>query len=55
MEHQIALGTKNKITGEYVYPRIATKNEEYLCPDCDKDLILGVFTFITFILMILKL
>ena len=38
MEHQIALGAINKITGEYIYPKIANKNDKYICPDCDKDL-----------------
>jgi hypothetical protein len=33
------LGAINKNTGEYVYPKIANKKDEYSCPDCDKDLI----------------
>lgn len=40
MNHIISLGAKNKITGEYVYPKIADKNEEYYCPDCEKDIII---------------
>ena len=36
----IPLGAINKKTGEYVYPKIANKNDEYYCPDCNKDLII---------------
>jgi hypothetical protein len=36
----ISLGALNKITNEYVYPKIANKDNEYICPDCKKDLIL---------------
>jgi hypothetical protein len=35
-----SLGAINKDTGEYVYPKIANKKDEYSCPDCGKDLIL---------------
>lgn len=35
-----SLGAINKHTGEYVYPKIANKKDEYSCPDCRKDLIL---------------
>lgn len=36
----LILGAINKNTGEYVYPKIANKNNQYICPDCNKDLIL---------------
>jgi len=34
------LGTINKLTDKYVYPKIANKKDEYICPECNKDLIL---------------
>jgi hypothetical protein len=40
MSKLIPLGAINKNTGEYVYPKIANKLDEYICPDCNKDLIL---------------
>lgn len=40
MTHILSLGAINKQTGEYVYPKIANKKDEYVCPDCNKDLIL---------------
>jgi DNA polymerase delta subunit 4 len=36
----LLLGAIKKSTGEYVYPRIANKLDAYLCPDCNKDLII---------------
>jgi hypothetical protein len=36
----IPLGAINKKTGRYSYPKIATKTDEYCCPDCNKELIL---------------
>lgn len=33
-------GAIDKITNNYVYPRNATKDNEYKCPDCKQDLIL---------------
>ena len=36
----LSLGAINKITGEYVYPKIANKKDEYVCPECNKELIL---------------
>ena len=36
----IILGAINKITKEYIYPKIANKNDKYICPECNKDLIL---------------
>jgi hypothetical protein len=36
----ISLGAINKLTGEYVYPKIANKKDEYSCPECNKDLII---------------
>ena len=40
MTSLISLGAINKITSEYVYPKIANKKDEYSCPECNKDLIL---------------
>ena len=40
MTHLLSLGATNKQTGEYVYPKIANKKDEYVCPDCNKDLTL---------------
>ena len=40
MTHILSLGAVNKQTGEYVYPKIANKKDEYVCPDCNNDLIL---------------
>ena len=40
MKHLLSLGAINKLTGEYVYPKIANKKDEYICPECNKDLIL---------------
>jgi len=40
MTHILSLGAINKLTGEYVYPKIANKKDEYICPECNKDLIL---------------
>ena len=40
MTHILSLGAINKITGEYVYPKISNKKDEYICPECNKDLIL---------------
>lgn len=40
MSQLLSLGAINKVTGEYVYPKIANKKDEYICPDCNKDLIL---------------
>jgi len=40
MTHILSLGAINKQTGDYVYPKIANKKDEYVCPDCNKDLIL---------------
>jgi uncharacterized protein YkuJ len=36
----ILLGAINKDTKEYVYPAIANKQDKYICPECNKDLIL---------------
>lgn len=36
----VSLGAINKITGEYIHPKIANKTDKYICPDCNKDLIL---------------
>jgi hypothetical protein len=32
-----SLGAINKITGLYVYPKIANKKDEYICPECNKN------------------
>ena len=40
MTKLIPLGAINKHTGEYVYPKIANKTDEYICPECNKELIL---------------
>jgi competence CoiA-like predicted nuclease len=37
---QLSLGAINKITREYVYPKIANKIDKYICHECNKDLIL---------------
>lgn len=34
------LGAINKLNYQYVYPKIANKKDEYVCPECNKDLIL---------------
>lgn len=34
------LGAINKITNEYVLPKMANKKDVYICPECNKDLIL---------------
>ena len=36
----LSLGAINKNTGDYVYPKIANKKDDYICPECNKDLIL---------------
>ena len=36
----VCLGAIDKKTNEYVYPNMANKENEYICPDCNKDLIL---------------
>jgi hypothetical protein len=40
MAQLLSLGAINKNTGEYVYPKIANKKDEYICHECNKDLIL---------------
>jgi uncharacterized protein YkuJ len=35
----LSLGAINKQTRQYVYPKIANKNDEYECPECRKELI----------------
>jgi len=40
MTQLLSLGAINKLTGEYVYPKIANKKDLYICPECNKDLIL---------------
>lgn len=36
----ISLGAFNKATKEYVFPIFADKKSKYVCPECDKDLML---------------
>lgn len=40
MTQLLSLGAINVNTGQYEYPKIANKKEKYICPDCNKDLIL---------------
>ena len=40
MTQILSLGAINKYNGEYVYPKIANKKDKYICPECNKDLIL---------------
>ena len=40
MSKLLSLGAINKLTKEYVYPKIANKKDNYICPECNKDLIL---------------
>jgi hypothetical protein len=40
MSKILPLGAINKKTREYVSPKVANKKDEYICPDCNKDLIL---------------
>jgi hypothetical protein len=40
MSRLISLGAINKKTNEYCYPKIANKQEKYVCPDCNKDVML---------------
>jgi uncharacterized protein YkuJ len=35
-----SLGAINKLTGEYIHPFFANKTDEYVCPECNRDLIL---------------
>ena len=35
----IILGAINKITKDYIYPKIANKVDKYICPECNKDVI----------------
>ena len=39
MSNQLYLGAINRHTGKYVNPNTANKKDEYICPDCNKDLI----------------
>lgn len=34
------LGAINKLTKQYCYAKLADKKEEYICPECNKDLII---------------
>ena len=39
-KHTLSLGGINKKTGDYTCPKLANKKDEYICPDCEKDLVL---------------
>ena len=39
MSNHFYMGAINKITNNYEYPRIATKQNKYKCPCCEKDVI----------------
>ena len=36
MSQLLSLGAINKLSGEYVYPKIANKKDEYICPSLQK-------------------
>ena len=36
MSQLLSLGAINKFTGEYVYPKIANKKDEYICCECNR-------------------
>ena len=40
MSRLLSIGAINKLTSEYVYPKIANKKDKYICPECNNDLIL---------------
>jgi hypothetical protein len=40
MTHVLSLGAVNKLTREYIHPKIANKKNDHICPECNKDLIL---------------
>ena len=41
IKHSVpSLGAINKVTKKYVSPTAANKKDKYVCPDCDKDLML---------------
>jgi hypothetical protein len=40
MSQLLFLGAINKNTNTYVYPKIANKSHEYICPDCGNDVII---------------
>jgi hypothetical protein len=40
MSKILPLGAINRKTREYVSPKVANKKDEYVCPDCNKDLTL---------------
>ncbi len=42
----LTLGGINKNTKEYIYPIIANKIDNYICPECEKDIILCKGKFI---------
>jgi hypothetical protein len=40
MSQLLSLAAINKLTRRYVHPNLANKKDEYICPECNKDLIL---------------
>lgn len=40
MTNILSLGAINKHTGTYVSPKLANKKDKYICPECNKELIL---------------
>jgi len=40
MTTHLLMGALNKTTKLYEYPKIASKENKYICPDCEKDVIL---------------
>ena len=36
----LPIGAINKQTNNYIYPKVANKKDKYICPECNKDLIL---------------
>ena len=37
MPHKLPLGAINKETGKYVQPRMASKQDQYICPECKRN------------------
>ena len=40
MTSHLPLGALDKITGSYIYPKLANKDNDYCCPSCKKGLVL---------------
>ena len=39
MSEHFYMGAVNKLTNSYEYPKFANKNDKYMCPHCEKDVI----------------